>query len=48
MKNHDDYESRYQTLLTAKKSLIQPFTSINQTQSTTKEEKPVVETIDVD
>ena len=34
-------------MMTAKKSQIQPFTSINQTQSATKEEKPVTETIDV-
>ena len=34
-------------MLTAKKTQIQPFTSINQTQSASKEEKPVPETIDV-
>ncbi|CBK25072.2 uncharacterized protein [Blastocystis hominis] len=45
--NHDDYEAGFQTMLTAKKTQIQPFTSINQTQSASKEEKPVPETIDI-
>ena len=34
-------------MLQAKKAQIQPFTSINQSQSASKEEKPVTETIDV-
>ena len=47
LQNHDDYEAGYQTMLQAKKAQIQPFTSINQSQSASKEEKPVTETIDV-